>query len=397
MNEGWIRTAQGALARQGIDAWLLYDFRGSNPLARPFLPLGDGFLSRRVFCLVPREGEPTFLVHAIERGSLPDPGMPVRAYGSRQSLEAELQDLLPRGRVAMEVSPRADVPYVSTVDAGTVQLVESWGAEVVSSAELLQAFAAWSPQELADHRAAARGVMEVLDAAFEGIRARTAAGETVREAEVQAGIAEAFAARGMVAEHGAVVGFGPHSGDPHYAPRPGADRDLRPGDPILIDLFARLDRAGAPYADVTWMGVYGTPEEHFLQVFDLVTGAREAAVQALREAYAEGRRPEGREIDRLVRDHITEAGYGEAFVHRTGHSLGSARVHGDAAHLDDFETRDTRRLVPGLGLTVEPGVYLPAFGVRSELDLVLHEDGPEVTTGEQRDLVQVPLGPQHAP
>jgi Xaa-Pro aminopeptidase len=391
----WIVTARAELARQGLAGWLLYDFRGSNPFAARFLDLGDTLLSRRVFALVPTEGPPVLLVSVLEAGSLRAPGFEVRSYASRASLEARLRELLPDGPVAMEVSPRADLPYVSAVDAGTVQLIASLGGEVVSSAELLQAFAAWSETQIADHREAARGVMAVLEEAFAFLRERTAAGREVRETDVQDVIAAGFDRRGLVYDHRAIVGFAANAGDPHYVPRRGEDRALAPGDPVLIDLFARKDAPGAPYGDVTWMGVYGDPDPAFARAFEAVVAARELGVRTIREAWAEGRRPQGREVDRAVRDLLSEAGYGEAFVHRTGHSLGWRHTHGDAVHLDDFETRDTRTLRPGIGLTVEPGVYLAELGVRSELDLVLHEDGPEVTTGQQRELVRIPLGPHH--
>lgn len=394
MDDAWIRTAQAELARQGLAGWLIYDFRGSNPFAARFLDLG-GMLSRRIFALVPADGRPVVLVSALEAGSLQADPFEVRAYTGRASLEAELARLLPDGPVAMEVSPRADIPYVSVVDAGTIELLRDLGGEIVSSAELLQAFAAWTPWQIERHRAAAAAVMEVLDEAWAHLRTRTGAGLEVRETDVQAVIAQGFGRRGLVSDHGAIVGFGPNAGDPHYQPRLGADRALEPGDPILIDLFARDPDHGAPYGDVTWMGVYGEPEPAFVAAFDAVTAARETGVRVIRDAWRDGRTLQGREVDRVVRDQLSDAGYGAAFVHRTGHSLGSQHTHGEAVHLDDFETADVRTLRPGIGVTIEPGVYLPTFGVRSELDLLIGEDGPEVTTGEQRELVRIPLGPHH--
>ena len=392
----WIRTAQDELRRRELAGWLLYDFRGSNPLAAPFLAFPGSLLSRRVFAFVPASGEPTLLVSAIEAGSIEAAPFRVRSYSDHASLDAELARLIPDGPLAMEVSPGGDVPYVSTVDAGTVQKLEGLGARIVSSADLLQAFAAWTPRQIEQHRRAARVVMETLDLAWTYLHTRTAQGDPVRETDVQRLVAEAFDAAGLTYDHRAIVGFGPHAGDPHYAPREGRDRELTPGDPILIDLFARVDEPGAPYGDVTWMGVYGQPEARFLEVFELVVRAREIGLETIRAAWDEGRRPQGREVDRAVRDHIVAAGYGDAFMHRTGHSLGSVHTHGDAVHLDDFETRDTRTLLPGIGVTLEPGVYLPEFGVRSEVDVLLTEDGPEPTTGRQSELVRVRLGPHHA-
>ena len=386
----WLATARTALREQGLAAWWIYDFRGSNPFAARFLPLGDAILSRRIVASIPVEGPPVLLVSVLEAGSLRAPGFEIRSYAGRDALEAELRRLLPDGPIAMETSPRAALPYVSVVDAGTVEWLRDLGAEIVSSAELLQAFAAWTPWQLQRHRSAARGVMEVLAEAWEHIAAVAAAGDEVRESDVQAVIGRAFERRGLVSDHGAIVGFGPHAGDPHYLPRAGEDAVLQPGDPILIDLFARHPEQDAPYADVTWMGVYGDPDPAFVRAFEAVVEARDTGVRVVRDAWRDGRELRGCDVDRAVRDVLVRAGYGDAFVHRTGHSLGSRHTHGDAVHLDDFETQDVRTLRRGVGVTVEPGVYLPTFGVRSELDLYMGDDGPEVTTGEQFELVRIP-------
>ena len=392
----WLDVARAELKGQGLAGWLIHDFRGSNPFADRFLGTGAMNLSRPIFALVPAEGEPVALVSVLEAGSLRMPGFEVRSYAGRRSADEELARLVPDGPVAMEYAPNADLPYVSVVDAGTIERLRGLGAEIVSSAELLQAFAAWNEERIFQHRQAARSVMEVLDDAWNLISEETAAGREVRETDVQDRIAEGFEQRGLTYAHRAIVGFGPHGGDPHYAPRRGEDRALQPNDPILIDLFARLPQEGAPYADVTWMGVYGAPEPAFARAFERVVAARRAAVAFLRQAASERRAVEGREVDRVVRDLLADAGYEDAFVHRTGHSLGSRHTHGEAVHFDDFETRDGRLLRPGIGMTIEPGVYLPEFGVRSELNLVMHEDGPEITTGEQSELVRIPLGPHHA-
>lgn len=390
----WIATAQRELEHQGLDAWLLYDFRATNPIAGRFLgPLleGSGILSRRVFLRVPREGHPTLLLHAIERGSLPPlEGVEVRAYSSREGLERELAALLAEDRrVAMEVSPMGDIPYVSRVDDGTAQLVRAQGVELCSSGDLLQAFAAWTPEQLAAHEEAAARVHEARDLAFGFLAERLAAGEEVRETEVQGVIVAHFERHGLEYGHPPIIGFGAHAADPHYAPQAGRDARLRPGDAVLVDLWAKLPRPDAPFADVTWMGCCGGPSALLAEVWEVVREAREAAFVAIAEAYRHGRHPEGREIDRVAREVIAAHGYGDAFVHRTGHSLGTRATHGDAAHLDDYETRDTRRLVPGLGLTIEPGVYLPeaGLGVRSEVDVYLEPDGPRATTERQSELV----------
>jgi len=397
----WVLDAQAELQRLDLDGWLIYDFRGINPLAMRFIDLGDNIHSRRLFALVPREGQPIMLVSVLEAGSLRVEVFELRTYAGRDSLERQLEDLLPAGRIAMEYSPHGDVPYVSVVDGGTLELVQDVlrpkGGEVVSSADLLQAFAAWTSHQIAAHRTAATETMSVLDGAWAYLREGVEVGREIREVDLQDHIARAFLDRGMTFAHRAIVGFGPNGGNPHYVPRVGEDRALQPGDPILIDLFGRLPEDGAPFADVTWMGVYGAPTPTFERAWQAVRDARRLGVQVIRDAFEKEKRfVQGFEVDRAVRAFLTEQGFGDAFVHRTGHSLGSVHTHGQAVHLDDFETHDTRVLSPGIGVTIEPGVYFPEFGVRSELDVLMTDQGPEVTTGEQDDLVRIPLGPAHA-
>jgi Xaa-Pro aminopeptidase len=384
----WIGKAQDELAHQGLAAWLIYDFRGSNPVARRFIGLG-GLITRRVFLLVPVQGKPTLLVHAIERGSLPDLPYEIVSYSSRVSLEAELAQLLPEDRVAMEYSPRNDIPYLSYVDAGTVELVRELGAEPVSSGDLLQAFSSWTPDQLAAHERAAAGVYRAKDAAFEYLGRQVSGGQEVSESELQQVIIAELRRAGLEFDHGPIVGFGPNSGDPHFATPDSGGRELQPRDAILLDIFAKEPGEDRPYADITWMGVFGEPSPKLREVFEVVRDARDLGVETIRHAFSIGRWPEGREIDRAVRDFITSHHYGEAFIHRTGHSLGTNGTHGNAVHLDDFETRDTRRLLPGIAVTVEPGVYLPEFGVRSEIDVVIEQYGPRITTEPQRELTVV--------
>lgn len=390
----WIPTAQAALREAGLDAWLLYDFRGSNPTARARIaPLLDGGVaSRRVFLRVPATGEPVLLVHAIERGSIPPLPFEVRAYSSRDSLERAVAELLSgASRVAMEYSPGGDNPYVGTVDAGTIEWVRSLGVEVVSSGDVAQTLEVWTPAQVDAHLDAAEAVMAAKDRAFGFLRERLALGAEVHETEVQHLIADFFEERGLEFDHPPNVSFGSHAGDPHYVPRVGQDAVARPGEVVLIDLWAKLPEPGAPYADVTWMGTYGEPSDEVARAFAAVVEARDAAFRAIAEAYAAGRHPEGAAIDRVTRDLLARHGYGdEAFVHRTGHSLGTRHTHGNAAHLDDFETRDTRRLVPGMGVTIEPGVYFAGFGVRSEIDVLLDEAGPRATTDLQAELEVIP-------
>lgn len=386
-----LEEIQAELKRQSLDGWLVYDFRRSNPLAQALIrPLLEGnTASRRVLLFVPAEGKPRLAVHAIERGSLrADLPVEVTSYSSRQSFDATISDLVGgRGRVAMEYSPAGDNPYIGTVDAGTIERVRATGVEVVSSGDLAQVLELWSARQLDDHLTAAAGVIAAKDEAFAFLARRCSAGEKVTEVEVQQLIVERFRELGLVFDHAPNVSFGAHAGDPHYHPIPGErDAELRSGDVVLIDLWAKVDRPDAPYADVTWMGVHGEPSDELQAAWHAVREARDVAFTTIAEAYRAGRWPTGAEVDRATRAVLEGAGHGEAFTHRTGHSLGVDATHGSAAHLDDFETADTRLLRPGLGITIEPGVYYPHFGVRSEIDVYLDENGPLATTELQGDL-----------
>ena len=391
----YLSAVQAELLAAGIDAWLVYDFRGSNPVARPILgPLLEGNIaSRRVFLKIPARGTPTLLVHAIEIGTLkPDLGVDARSYSSRQSLDAELGSLLEGCQsVAMEYSPMGDNPYVGTVDAGTIERVRSHGVEVVSSAEVAQTLELWTEAQLEQHLAAADAVMTAKDAALAFIAERRESGAEVRETQVQQVISDSFAEGGFIFDHPATVAFGAHAGDPHYSPLPGSrDAVLRSGDVVLLDLWCKVPQERAPHADITWMGVVGSPSAEVERAFATVVAARDAAFRHVAEAYEQGRIPNGGEVDRVARAVIGEAGYADAFTHRTGHSLGVKVAHGLAAHLDDFETADTRTLRAGLGFTIEPGIYLPAFGVRTEINVYIDEDGPRATTDLQAELEVLP-------
>lgn len=386
----WLAAAQEELQRSRIDGWLIYDFRGSNPAARKTLAplLGGGVASRRSFLWVPATGTPTLLVHAIERGAVPVGLAETRSYASRASMTEELRRMLSgAARVAMEYSPEGDNPYVGTVDAGTVERVRALGVEVVSSGDVAQTLEVWTTEQLDQHLQAAAVVLEAKDAAFALLAQRCRAGVVVRETEVQAVIEESFAAAGCIRDHAPNVSFGVHAADPHYEPGGGNDAVLQRGEVVLIDLWCKLPEAEAPYADVTWMGVFGEPADEVAATFAAVKAARDAAFTAIAEAYQRGVWPQGREIDSVARELLTQAGHGEAFMHRTGHSIGTRSAHGQAAHLDGFESVDKRALRPGLGVTIEPGAYYPGrFGVRSEINVYLAEDGPVATTDMQDEL-----------
>ncbi len=384
-------AVQGALGHLGFDGWLLYDFRGLNVLARRVVDLSaDAILSRRWFYFVPARGEPRKLVHRIEAHALDALPGSKQMYLRWQELEAGVQALVAGARrVAMEYVPRNANPYVSRVDAGTVELVRSFGVEVVPSGDLVQLFeACWDDDQWAMHLEAARHTRSAFDAAFAFIGDTVRRRGSVRETEVQQRILDHFAAHKMVTDHPPICAVGPHSGDPHYAPGPGSDGTIGPGDFVLIDLWAKLDKPRAVYSDLTWTGFVGAEvPAKYEKVFQIVARARDAAIARVRDAFAAGRPLPGWEVDQAARDVIDQAGFGPYFCHRTGHSIGQ-ETHGNGANMDNLETREERRVLPRTCFSVEPGIYLPEFGVRSEVNVFVDAQGKiHVTGGEPQKQV----------
>lgn len=387
-----VPAIQKALAEQDLDGWLLYDFRGSNPIARSVIGFDETQIgTRRWFYLVPRRGEPLAIVHVIEPRALAGAPGGAAVYRSWRELEALLRRHLGgMRRVAMEYSPGAAIPYVGRVDAGTVEMVRAAGPEVVSSADLVQFFEArWTPEQKALHDRAALGCHAAADAAFALVRERLAGGRRVTESEVQALISARFAEAGLFADHPCIVAVNEHASDPHFETSAGPDdREIRRGDLLLIDFWAKV--AGDPravYYDATWMAYCGQDvPPRMREVWEVVRGARDAAIAFVTDSVAAGRPLHGYQVDDVARTHIAERGYGDYFVHRTGHSIGYL-VHGNGANIDNLETRDQRPLVPGLCFSIEPGVYLPEFGVRSEVDMFVGDQAAEVTGRIQRELL----------
>jgi Xaa-Pro aminopeptidase len=391
-----LASLQGTLRELSIDGWLLYDFRGQNPTALDALGLAGHMLTRRWFYLVPADGEPRLLVHAIERGSFPAHVPGARAsYGSWQSLREELSRLVAgRRRLAMEYFPEAGIPYLSRVDAGTLELVRSLGAEVVSSGELVQRFLArWTPHQLAQHVRALRAIDDAKDAAFEQIGLALRRGLEVTEVAIQKFLSKRFEEARLTTDHPPIVAVNAHAGDPHYVPSEAAATPIRRGDLVLIDLWAKGLAPADPYADITWVAFCGdAPPPRLEEIFRVTADARDLGLETVRGAWRERRVLQGWQVDRAVRDHVAAKGFGERFLHRTGHSIGTSHVHGDGANLDDYETHDTRELVEGLAFSVEPGIYLPdeGLGVRSEIDVVMTPEGPQVFSKVQQELVRIP-------
>jgi Xaa-Pro aminopeptidase len=386
-----LASVQAALKNQNLDGWLLYDFRGLNVLARRVLAFPtDGHLTRRWFYFIPAKGTPKKLVHRIESGALDTYPGSKQVYLRWQTLEQGVSDLVAGcKRIAMEYSPRNSNPYISRVDGGTIELVRSTGVEIVPSGDLIQLFeACWDDEQWAMHQQAAKHTDAAYAVAWRFIAERARGGNPASETEVQQVIMKHFADNGLVTDHPPIVGVGPHSGDPHFAPSREQDSLCAKGTFVLIDLWAKLDRPRAVYSDLTRTGFIGeTVPEAYERIFQIVARARDAAIARVRSAYANKEPLQGWQVDQAARDVIEQAGYGEAFIHRTGHNIGQ-ETHGNGANMDNLETHETRRVLPRTCFSVEPGIYLPDFGVRSEVNVFVDGGGKvHVTGGELQKAV----------
>ncbi|HLH74888.1 MAG TPA: M24 family metallopeptidase [Chloroflexota bacterium] len=384
-----LADAQAYLQRTQLDGWLLEDFHHNNPIFWQVVG-GRRHTTRRAFLLIPPHGSPRFLLHEVDAQRLTDLGWPVEVYRSRADQEKGLQTLLDgRQRIAMEYSPGCALPVVSRVDAGTIEEVQALGVQVVSSGDVLQyAVSRWTPEQVEMHRIAAQAVVDVAQDAFGFIHQNLAAG--IGEIEVRQFILDRFAALGLMTDEGPTVAVNQHSGDPHYEPTRESSAPIRTGDWVLIDLWGKLTQTGAIYGDTTWVAYVGNQVPILYErVFDVVRRARDAAVNFLEDAWRQGRALEGWEVDRLAREIIERDGYAAFFTHRLGHSLGEA-IHSNGVNLDSFETRDTRQIIPGVGFTIEPGIYLNDFGVRLEINVYVDPSkGPTVTTPLQREIIRI--------
>jgi Xaa-Pro aminopeptidase len=397
-----IDKIQKALKEADLDGWLFYCFRGSDPIAENILGLaGEGHMAtRRWFYLIPQSGEPTKINHSIERNVLDQlPGRKL-IYLPWQQLHGHLKDSLlgltngRNPRVAMQYSPDAAIPYLSRVDAGTVELIRSFGVEIVSSADLVQRFeSAWSDEQLAMHDDAARGLYEAVHQAFREIARRIKSGLPTTEYDIQQFILGRFADKGLVTRDPPIVAVNANSAMPHYGPTREKHSAINQGDFVLIDLWAKSNKPGSVYADITWTSFVGeTVPDEVTKVFNVVRDARDAATTFVRDAFRDRRAIYGWQVDDACRAVIQEAGYGEYFIHRTGHNI-HTEVHGNGANIDNLETRDQRVLIPRTCFSIEPGIYLEnRFGVRSEIDVYVTENEARVTGGEPQKEVVAILG-----
>lgn len=388
-----VERIQAEVRALGADGWLIFDFRGTNPIAAHLLSLPA--LTRRCFVWIPAKGRPVAVTHRIEQqpweGWIGD-NWP---YSSWRELASRLDQLLAGNpRVAMEYAAENAVPYVDRVPAGVVEMVRRTGAKVVSSADLLSAFQSrWSAAGEASHRRAAVHVHATAHEAFRRIAATLVSGEETNEWEVRAWIRGELERRGLVEGPDSIVAVNAHAANPHYAPSAERHAPIRPGDLVLIDLWGREAPADSVYADQTWMGFAGeTVPDRLAELFAAVRDAREAAVARIRARWDAGEPPAGWEADDAARDVITSRGWGDAFIHRTGHSI-DRDLHGSGPNLDNLETRDTRTLIPGVGFSVEPGIYLAGdVGFRSEINVFMGAGGPEVTTPEPQSEIYALMG-----
>lgn len=393
-----IREAQQYLlhrAQPAAQGWLIYDYRGSNPIFWQVVGQNVGMVTRPCFLFIPAAGDPRLLVHHVDAGRFQAPGASplgpeaLVIYRDRQTMLEGLGKVLSSAsQVAMEYSPQATIPRASKVDAGTIELVRSLGVDVVSSADLLQyATQRWSQEQLDSHMRSADKLGRIVQETFQHIGHNLALRPT--EYQVARFIRERFDELGLHSADGPIVAVNEHSSDPHYEPQPVGSSVIVVGDWVLIDLWAKETTEDSVYADITWVAYVGDEvPEKYQEVFQVVAAARDSALIYLEGSTRQGITLQGCQVDRLAREYIARCGYGDYFTHRLGHSI-SHDVHGDAVNLDSFETEDTRSIIPGICFSIEPGIYLPEFGVRSEIDVYMSEEGPIPTTPVQREVVLI--------
>lgn len=387
-----LKAIQAELRAQKLDGWLFYDHHHRDPIAARVLGLeSNGMATRRWFYFVPARGIPGKLVHRIEAKQLDSlPGRKTE-YSGWEELHKGLGKLLRGSKaIAMQYSPQNNIPYIGLVDAGTIELVRKLGAKVVSSADLVQKFeAAWTPAQFESHKQAGEIVDRVTQEAFARAGSFVRENKSLSEFELQQWMVAQFRAHSVIADNAPNVSVGPHAGDPHYEPQASGSSPIRKGDLMLLDVWGKLARTGSVYYDITWMGYLGeSVPAKFAKIFHIVRQARDAAIEFVKQSISSGRTIYGWEVDLAARDVIRKSGYGKHFTHRTGHSIGQD-VHGNGANMDGLETRDDRRIVPHTCFSIEPGIYLPEFGVRSEVNMYIGDGEATVTGPMQEEIIPI--------
>jgi len=382
---------QSTLRKSGLDGWLFYDHHRRDPIAYRVLKINPPMCTRRWYYLIPAEGDPRKLIHRVERQNLAGlPGQEIQ-YSSWKEQHAGLKKILEgKRRIAMQYSPLNNIPYVGLVDAGTIELVKSLEVEVVSSADLVQLFEArWSAEALASHLEAGKVVHAAVRAGFASIGHAVRSKKGTNEYDVQQEMRRVFDAAGVVTDEGPVAAVNRNSANPHYMPLREDSRPIGANDFVLLDVWGKMNKPGAVYFDITWTGFVGVEvPRRCAEVFEIVREARDGAVDFVQAAMKTGRTIHGYEVDDVAREIITRRGYGSYFVHRTGHSIGED-VHANGANIDNFETRDTRQIIPGICFSIEPGIYLEEFGVRSEVNVFVEESSARVTGEIQTAIVPI--------
>jgi Xaa-Pro aminopeptidase len=380
---------QSDLRAAKLDGWLFYDFRGRDPIAQRILDLPEGMRTRRWFYFVPAKGTPKKLVHKIEAQSLAAlPGESL-FYAGQDELRKNVGKILGRAKnVAMQYSPKNAIPYVAMVDAGTIELVRGSGVKVVSSADLVQKYeACWSDEQLESHRSAGAAIDRIVREAFQHAAKNVREKRTITEFDLKRWILQEFDAAGIWAEEGPDVAVNAHASDPHYGPTAQSAAPIREGDLLLLDVWGKKKTPGSVYYDVTWVGYLGAKvPEKYGKIFGIVREARDRAVDLILKSIAARKPLQGWQVDKAARNVIEKAGYGKYFFHRTGHSIGET-VHGNGANMDGLETRDVRHLIPRTCNSIEPGIYLPEFGIRSEVNVFIDENEARVTGAMQKEIL----------
>jgi Xaa-Pro dipeptidase len=383
---------QAELRKQKLDGWLFYDHHHRDPIAARILGLGmNGMATRRWYYFVPARGTPGKLVHRIEAAQLDGlPGSKIEYSGWEELHKGLAKTLRGSKLIAMQYSPKNNIPYIGLVDAGTIELIRKLGTKIASSADLVQQFeAAWTPEQFAMHQAAGKIVDQVTRDAFARAGSFVRERKPLTEHDLQQWMAAQFRAHSVVADAAPIVAVGPNAGNPHYEPKATGSSPIREGDLLLLDVWGKLNRPGSVYYDITWMGYLGgAVPPKYAKNFQIVRQARDAAIKFVKESVSAGRTIHGWEVDRACREVIRKAGYGKFFTHRTGHSIGQD-VHGNGANMDGLETRDDRKLIPRTCFSVEPGIYLPEFGVRTEINMYIG-DGEAIVTGPiQEEIIPI--------
>jgi len=384
-----INGIQSDLRAAKLDGWLFYDFRGRDPIAQGILQLPPGMRTRRWYYFIPAKGTPRKLVHKIETESLAALPGETFFYAGREELRKNLRKLLGRAKnVAMQYSPKNAIPYVAMVDAGTIELVRSTGVKVLSSADLVQKYeACWSPAQLESHLAAGAVIDRVVREAFQLAAKNVREKKTFTEYDLKLWILKEFEAAGITLEQGPDVAVGPHASDPHYGPTLESASPIREGDLLLLDVWGKTKAAGSVYYDITWVGYLGARvPEKMAKVFGIVREARDKAVELIQSSVTAGKPLQGWQVDKAARKVIEKAGYGKYFFHRTGHNIGQT-VHGNGVNMDGLETHDVRHLIPKTCNSIEPGIYLPEFGIRSEVNVYVGEKEARITGAVQKEIL----------